>query len=433
MNSTRSNSEAEARLLSVAMLDASYVAQATAAGITASVFNAPSHRRIWTAITAAAALDGSAESTAVWRQLTGLVGDGADLDRQEFFQIAGLEPTGMRLTSIVADVLALHRQRKLLSALASATEAANSNAAGWGDIWESVAPHLAAAQAAGSDSRHRSLADIATQAAAWRLAPDTRPTTPTPWPGWDRFATPPRAGELIIIAARTGAGKTTLAGNIAHDVAARGELVAFFSLEMSGEELVDRFALRRAGRNGTGNDSHANKVVAGRIEEIGRMTTLKIFDDLHSIGRIEAQCRLLAASPKRLAAVIIDYLQLVGTPADSKREPREQQVAAMTRCFKQLARAIGCPILLLSQLNRECEKEDRRPRLSDLRESGSIEQDADRVWLMYQPKPSTDAIAPAADASEIDVALLQAKCRNGPAGIETILRFNRPTFDFRAA
>lgn len=432
MTSIYSHSEAEARLLCLGMLDAAYAAQASAAGITADSFDTPTHRRIWTAITAAAAADGCTESAAVWRQLTGLAGDSGGLDHSEFFRIAGLEPTGMRLAGLIADVLGLHRQRKLVFALASASEAANANAAGWDDLWEGVEPYLRAAQDAGSGSSQRSLADIATQAAQWRRMPDVRPTTPTPWAGWDRVATPPRAGELIVIAARTGFGKTTLAGNIADDVAKRGENVAVFSLEMSGEELVDRFALRRAGRNGIGNDSHANAVVASSIEEVGRMTTLKIFDDANTIAGIEASCRLLAAAPKGLAAVVIDYLQLVVPPAESKREPREQQVAAMTRRFKQLARAIGCPVFLLAQLNRECEKEHRRPRLSDLRESGSIEQDADRVWFLYRPKTPPDAMAPAEDASEIDVALYQAKCRNGPAGIEAVMRFNRPTFDFRA-
>jgi replicative DNA helicase len=192
--------------------------------------------------------------------------------------------------------------------------------------------------------------------------------------------------------------------------------------------------VRRAGRAGIGNDRHANAAVAAQIDEVAKLRTLHVYEasDAPGIAQIEATCRLLAASPSGLAAVVVDYLQLVQPPADTKREVREQQVAAMSRRFKLLARALDCPILLLCQLNRESEKDERRPRLSDLRESGSIEQDADRVWFLYRPKPVPSQLPPPEDASEIDVALYQCKCRNGPAGIEAVLRFNRPTFSFIA-
>ena len=87
-------------------------------------------------------------------------------------------------------------------------------------------------------------------------------------------------------------------------------------------------------------------------------------------------------------------------------------------------------MLALSQLNRDCEKNQREPQLHDLRESGSIEQDADRVWFLSRPKPAPSEPSAAEDASEIDVALYQCKCRNGPAGIDAVLRFNRPLFTF---
>ncbi len=165
---------------------------------------------------------------------------------------------------------------------------------------------------------------------------------------------------------------------------------------------------------------------------LGTQSTLRIFEaeDAGSIAEIEAQCRLLAAAPSGIGCVVVDYLQLVTPPADTKREPREQQVAAMSRRFKLMARAIRCPVFLIAQLNRESERDQRRPRLSDLRESGSIEQDADRVWFLYRPQPRAGDPLPSEDVSEIEVALYQAKCRNGPAGIEAVLKFNRPLFSF---
>jgi replicative DNA helicase len=119
---------------------------------------------------------------------------------------------------------------------------------------------------------------------------------------------------------------------------------------------------------------------------------------------------------------------LIAPPAETKRENRERQVAELSRRFKLLAGELKCPVVLLAQINRESEKEQRRPRLSDLRESGAIEQDADRVWFLYQPEDQN--MSGDESAGEVRVALYQIKCRNGRPGIQTILNFNRPLFTF---
>jgi replicative DNA helicase len=128
-----------------------------------------------------------------------------------------------------------------------------------------------------------------------------------------------------------------------------------------------------------------------------------------------------------LALIVIDYLQLI-EPTDRKAS-REQQVSQISRRIKQLAGTIGAPVLVLTQLNRESEKDDRRPRLSDLRESGAIEQDSDRVWLLWD-QPDINAPKRSADDDAIDISLIQAKCRSGPANLVTKLRFDRPCFRF---
>ena len=427
------STETERRLISAAIAGGSdTVAAIIAHGVTSGHFADADTQKIFVALQTVAGRERTTELAAIFRELDGFA---ATYGLARLVELDGLETTSARANQLADDVLALHRQRKLVASTAAAHEAAKRNAASWPELWDVVEPHLQAAQEAGADARHRSLADMATQAARWRLEPDTRPTTPTPWPGWDRAAGAPRGGELIVIAGRPGTGKTTLAGNVAHDVAARGQPVAFFSLEMSAEELVDRFSVRRAGRDGIGNDRRANVAIASQIEAVGKLKTLHIYEaeDAGTIAQIEANCRLLTASPAGLGAVVVDYLQLVTPPSDTKREVREQQVAAMSRRFKLLARAIGCPVFLCAQLNRESEKDERRPRLSDLRESGAIEQDADRVWFLYRPKIATNQLPAGEDAAEIDVALYQAKCRNGPGGIEAVLRFNRPTFSFLPA
>ena len=423
--------DAEANLLACCIAFPESVPPACiTAGITGGSFDDPKHGTAFEAVVILAArgqLDAStlAEELKTRGQLNALGG-------WPFITGISAPVTSASAGYHIERVRSLDMQRRLIEATARAHEAAKQGALSWPDVWERTEPFLRDAQEAGALSRRRTIADVAAEAATWRLSPDLRPMVPTPWRGWDRAATTPRAGELIVIAGRPGTGKTTLAGNIADDAAANGKTVAFFSLEMGAEELVDRFAARRAGRNGLGNDSRANAAVVAEIQKIGRQKNLHIYEaeDALGIAQIEAKCRLLAASPGGLGAVFVDYLQLVGPPAETKREPREQQVAAMSRRFKLLARAIDAPVFLLAQLNRESEKEERRPRLSDLRESGSIEQDADRVWFLYRPKPTPTEPLAAEDAGEIEVALYQCKCRNGPAGVDAVLRFNRPLFSF---
>jgi replicative DNA helicase len=108
--------------------------------------------------------------------------------------------------------------------------------------------------------------------------------------------------------------------------------------------------------------------------------------------------------------------------------PREQQVAEMSRRLKQLAGMIGCPVIVVAQLNRESEKDERRPKLSDLRESGAIEQDSDRVWFLWQD-PKT-VLPGSEDARAIEIMLIQSKCRGGPPNVAARMHFNRPVFTF---
>lgn len=414
--------------------DGDFVARATTAGLSPSDFFDPRNAQLFALAADLAAagkpttIDAVAEELRERGQLEPIGGFAY------LAQVSTTSPTSAEGLHAVEKIQRHARARALTRHLRAALEIADRPGS-WAELAAAVAPHLTAAATVGEETAVRSLAVMAAQAAAWRTHPDTRPAIPTPWPRWDAHAGAPRGGELIVIAGRPGTGKTTLAGNIAADLAAAGRHAAFFSLEMSGEELLDRFALRRAGRPGLGFDTRANATVAREIEAIGQWKTLHLHDaaDGARIEQIEARCRLLAARPGGLAAVVVDYLQLVTPPADTRREIREQQVAAMSRRFKLLARALGCPVFLLAQLNRETEREQRRPRTSDLRESGAIEQDADRVWLLYAPPPPTNAPLAAPDESapsRIPIMLLQAKCRNGPQGGIMQLAFDRPLFSF---
>jgi replicative DNA helicase len=226
--------------------------------------------------------------------------------------------------------------------------------------------------------------------------------------------------EMIILAARPSMGKTSLALNIAEAAAMpkRGAPAAtlFFSLEMSASQLALRMLCSRARvnmkllRDGllSKNGDEQNRLV----EAADEFSKAPIFIDdssALSIMQLRAKARRTHARTP-LGFIVVDYLQLL-SPTDA-RMPREQQVAEASRGLKSLAKELDVPVLVLSQLNRSSEKENRIPKLADLRESGSIEQDADVVLMLARPRDADEKFQVAADSAE----LIVAKQRNGPVG-----------------
>jgi len=192
--------------------------------------------------------------------------------------------------------------------------------------------------------------------------------------------------NLLIVAARPGMGKSTLALNIAQNVAVNGLPVAIFSLEMSREEVVSRM-LCSSGR------IDSQKLRTGRLSESDFTKLSNAASTLYkkpiyvddsaglTVTEIRAKCRRMRRKPG-LGLVVVDYLQLM---QGSGGENRQQEIAEISRNLKNLARELEVPVIALSQLNRQLEaREDKRPRLSDLRESGSLEQDADVVMFIYR-------------------------------------------------
>lgn len=221
--------------------------------------------------------------------------------------------------------------------------------------------------------------------------------------------------DLILIAARPSMGKSALVLNLAEYVAVRSHITtALFSLEMSKEQLINRMLAMDSKvdsqniRTGDLKDEEwANLMESARnIGESGL-----IIDDTPgiSISELRSKCRKLKLE-KKLGLVIIDYLQLMS--GGGRSESRQQEVSEISRSLKALAREINCPVIALSQLSRAVEQRpDKRPMLSDLRESGAIEQDADMVIFIYRDEYYNR------DTEEPGVAeLIIGKQRNGPTG-----------------
>ncbi len=417
MIETPHNLELERRSLSALMHGANEVQRAVAEGLTGDAYFSANHARIFKALCVCAADGGQTDAAAVWRILSGMHGEPMLIG--EIFDIEGLEPTSLRRAPLTADVVNLWRQRRLIVALEQAKEEAVKNAPGWADIWERVQPHLTAAHQTstgvvvrGTETMRAGALQIIENPAAGSF--------PGPFRCWDIDAKPLRAGQLVVLAGRPGTGKTAMALQYLSATLKSGREAAMFSLEMSGDELLHRMAHQAA-------RSADPKQLIQSLAEI-ETKRLHIFEarDHASIAQIEARSRLLATSGN-LGLVVIDYLGLVKPPKETQRDNRERQVAEMSRACKLLAGQLGCPLLLLHQLNRESEKDNRRPRLSDLRESGTIEQDADVVWLLWE-KPQEGALI--SDSPRAEVHLIQAKRRNGQPNIFTRFNFDRPILTF---
>ncbi|MFO1020722.1 MAG: replicative DNA helicase [Planctomycetales bacterium] len=221
--------------------------------------------------------------------------------------------------------------------------------------------------------------------------------------------------ELIILAARPSMGKTAFVMNMAEAVATHTQKgVAIFSLEQSKLELAERLLCMRARldghklRKGDLNEEERDKLMVASAE----LSDLPLFID-DQPARTMAQIGAISRRLKRryhIGLIIIDYLQLI-EPED-KRAPREQQIANIARRLKFLAKELEVPVIALAQLNRGVElREDKRPRLADLRESGAIEQDADLVMFLHRP----DAYDPEDQPGLAEIII--AKHRSGPTGI----------------
>ena len=234
-------------------------------------------------------------------------------------------------------------------------------------------------------------------------------------------------GELIVIAARPSMGKTSFALNLTERVAGTRNPVAFFSLEMSCQQVIQNMLCCRAQVDGQAMrkgriTDHQFKLLQ---EEATRLYEAPIFvDDTPgmSITQLRAKCRRLQQKHD-IKMVVIDYLQLMA--AGGRVESRQQEIAIISRGLKGLARELKVPVIALSQLNRDVEgRDDHRPRMSDMRESGAIEQDADVVVLLHR-----DEYYKPTEANAGLAQVIIAKQRNGPTG-EITLRFFREYMRF---
>jgi len=236
------------------------------------------------------------------------------------------------------------------------------------------------------------------------------------------------AGDYIVIAARPSMGKTALAMNIAEHVAVNSKIpVGIFSLEMTGESLVERMlgSVARVNirdiKKGILFEASQPKIVSAA----GLINNAPLYIDPTSglsILQLKARARRMVQK-HGIKLFVIDYLQLLHSSTMRNNDNREREIADISAGIKSLAKELNVPIIALAQLNRELEKDkNRKPRMSDLRESGAIEQDADVIGLLYKPNQDDPDTQEQQDEGET-IGLLLAKQRNGPQHVTCYFTF----------
>ncbi len=265
---------------------------------------------------------------------------------------------------------------------------------------------------------------------------------PTGFTQLDQLLSGLQPSDLVIVAARPSMGKTAFALSVAREASRRGKAVGIFSLEMSAQQLVLRLISAEAAvglqalRSGRLSNAEMHEIVT-RVDSL--MNAQIYIDDSAGLSPVEfrAKCRRMKMEHK-IDLVMVDYLQLMHAP---KAESREREISVISHTLKAVAKELNIPVIALSQLNRTLEaRADKRPMLSDLRESGSIEQDADVVMFIHRPEYYKITAFEDGRSTENIAEIIVGKQRNGPTGDIRLfyqkelaafhdLTFNRDAFD----
>lgn len=417
--------ELETRLLSAASLHPEYVTEIVSAGVIADAFLDHDNRDIFQALCASAS-EGSCDHETIFSHLPVARRSYETLTRLD--AISDMEPTGARLKNLTAEVMGAWRKRRLERASAMILEKAKSNSQ-WDEVWSESAELMRKMGDIASDTKVETIATVAARAKEAfkkRCEHSADYGISLGFDSLDRAFTRIKPDEFVILAGRPSSGKSSLAGQIVSKLVRQQKRVAVFNLETSSNQFIERQVAHETGiafADVWGD--RMNRFIA-HFDEIGKRRSLHVFDQLQDIDTIEARARTLSsASP--LDLVVIDYLQLVRSSNADKRENREQQVSGVSRRLKLLVNSLKCPVLALAQFNRESVKDGVRPQMHHLRDSGALEQDADRILILHVEPPEDGSPD---DRVNAETALIQDKGKDAPRGACFKLMFNRPTYTF---
>jgi replicative DNA helicase len=353
--------------------------------------------------------------------------------RDRLLDLAGgvLSPAGVLYHAEIVREKSM--QRRLLETCLDIARCAYENATGTADLIDEAERRIFEIARTGGEAQTKKIGDVMMgvleRIDALRGRNQRVTGIATRYEDLDDYTSGLQPGELVVVAARPSMGKTSLALNLAERVASQGLGTAFFSLEMSSQQVIQNMLCARsqidsmALRRGRVTEDQYRRV----HEEAARLYDAPLFIDDSpglTITSLRAKCRRLK-SKHDIKLVVVDYLQLM--TAGGRVESRQQEIAVISRAMKGLARELSIPVVALAQLNREVEvRDNHRPRMSDLRESGAIEQDADVVMLLHR-----DEYYQRTEENAGLAQIIIAKQRNGPTG-EVTLRFFREFMRFES-
>ncbi len=412
------NLDAERSLLG-AMLISTVAVGVAAAALSADDFYKPAHGHIYEAVVALYATGEPVDAITVADQLerTGLLAAiGGANTLNDVIGATGSTSNVERYADIIAD---LAKQRSLIGIASEIAELGYEPSTDVANVIDQAEQMVYRLTDSSTTTNARPAGEVAHEwvtglQEAWEAGGHTR-GVPTGFVELDTLLLGLQPGQLVVAAGRPGMGKTAFGSDVARNVASLGHPVLLVSLEMGNDEVMNRMVaadgrvpLQRI-RDTKLIPDHWTRI----SEAVGRITQmpLEIFDDSHAnLVTIRSQARRVASRYGRLGLIVVDYVQLVDPIG--KHHNREGEVAEVARGLKKLARELGVPVLALAQLNRGLEQRaDKRPMLSDLRESGEIENAADVVAFLYRD----DYYRP--DSPDRGMAeVIVAKQRSGPTG-----------------
>jgi len=453
------NIDAEEAVIACCLIDPEASISACAeAGIKADSFYRPAHQVIYSSIISLNSAGSGIDQIALAdylasKPLGSIPGRERDPDaKMNLLEHVGGHVALNRITSRIESTVHVHlwadivvekwRQRLLLQAISKAEESVYTGSAPLSDTVSSLLSSVSSCTASESSTSEfsKDLAPKAITVIEERNASPRRKEGPSTGITKLDQIIDFLPGELIIIAGRPGLGKTSLAVTILNSFAVDGHIPSvMFSLETQNMPLMQKLTFLRArvmaSRMRDGILSSSDIVALRRASsEIASANICFDEDSGASVEKIVARSASLAAKwaaqGMALGVVVVDYLQLVGGRA-AKGSVREQEVASVSRGLKAMAMKLSVPVIGLAQVGRESEKESRRPRLRDLRESGSLEQDADRVVFIHR-QIEKDEQDPYDSGSSpcLQQELIIAKNRNGESGRIIPVTFNRPISRF---
>jgi replicative DNA helicase len=425
------NVDAEKTILGAILLDNAAHAEA-AEKIEAEDFSLDSHQRIFRRMTELINSQKAVDNITLANELSRL---------KEIESIGGVAylaslTEGLPRRPVIEEYIRIVKDKSMLRKLMLICSNAIAQAANQGeaalDVLGAAESRLMEVSEKGLSSGFQSLDEIVQHSFGTidNLYKNSREVTglATEFGDFDSMTSGLQKGELIIIAARPSMGKTALAINIAENVAVKGKaIVAVFSLEMSKESLLRRMLASQAGvdqrrlQTGFLPDEDKTKL----RDALNQLVETRLFIDdtaALSLAEMRAKARRLKHIRGGLDLIVVDYLQLMTAtvPSSGKRnyENRTQEVSAISRGLKALAKELNVPVVALSQLSRAGvqRKDDHRPMLSDLRESGSIEQDADVVAFIHREAYYSKDKESLTEAEKAKSEIIIEKQRNGPTG-----------------